>query len=208
THNNNWAVLVCTSRYWFNYRHVANTLSVYHIIKELGIPDSQVILMLADDMPCNARNSFPGQVFNNPEHNLNVYGESVEVDYRGGEVTVENFLRLLTGRTLPGLPPSKTLRTNEHSNVLLYLTGHGGDGFLKFQDTQEVSNVDLGDAIEEMHIKGRYNELLLMVDTCQAGTLFDEVTSPNVACIGSSRKGENSYAHKPDSSVGLSLMDR
>ena len=28
-HTNNWAVLVDTSRFWFNYRHVANVLSVY-----------------------------------------------------------------------------------------------------------------------------------------------------------------------------------
>lgn len=30
---------VCTSRFWFNYRHVANTLSVYRSVKRLGIPD-------------------------------------------------------------------------------------------------------------------------------------------------------------------------
>lgn len=28
-HMDNWAVLVCTSRFWFNYRHVANTLALY-----------------------------------------------------------------------------------------------------------------------------------------------------------------------------------
>ena len=33
-----------------------------------------------------------------------------------------------------------------------------------------------------------------MVDTCQATTLFDEITSPEVLCIGSSVRGENSYA--------------
>lgn len=81
-HTNNWAVLVCTSRYWFNYRHVANALSLYHSIKRLGIPDSQIILMLADDMPCNARNPRPGTVYNNAQRHINLYGENVEVDYR------------------------------------------------------------------------------------------------------------------------------
>jgi hypothetical protein len=28
----------------------------------MGIPDSQIILMLADDMACNPRNSYPAQV--------------------------------------------------------------------------------------------------------------------------------------------------
>jgi phosphatidylinositol glycan class K len=57
-HSSNYAVLVCTSKYWFNYRHVSNTLSIYWTIKKLGIPDSNIILMLADEgqqtrlLPC------------------------------------------------------------------------------------------------------------------------------------------------------------
>ena len=47
---NNWAVLVMTSRYWYNYRHMANVLTFYHTIKRLGIPDSQIILMMAEDI--------------------------------------------------------------------------------------------------------------------------------------------------------------
>ena len=58
-HTNNWAVLVDTSRFWFNYRHVANVLSIYRSVKRLGIPDSQIILMVADDMACNPRNPNP-----------------------------------------------------------------------------------------------------------------------------------------------------
>lgn len=59
-HTNNWAVLVCSSRYWFNYRHVANVLSMYRSVKRLGLPDSRILLMLADDMACNSRNPKPG----------------------------------------------------------------------------------------------------------------------------------------------------
>ncbi|KIH62329.1 LSM domain protein [Ancylostoma duodenale] len=69
-HTNNWAVLVCTSRFWFNYRHVSNVLALYHTVKRLGIPDSvfgidkyssNIILMLAEDVPCNPRNPRPGE---------------------------------------------------------------------------------------------------------------------------------------------------
>lgn len=38
-HTNNWAVIVDTSRFWFNYRHAANVLSIYRSVKRLGIPD-------------------------------------------------------------------------------------------------------------------------------------------------------------------------
>lgn len=56
--------------------------------------------MLADDMACNPRNVYPGQIFNNENKKLNLYGEHIEVDYRGYEVTVANFIRVLTGMLL------------------------------------------------------------------------------------------------------------
>ncbi|KAI5661982.1 hypothetical protein M9H77_21305 [Catharanthus roseus] len=207
-HTNNWAILVCTSRFWFNYRHMANTLSLYRTVKRLGIPDERIILMLADDMACNARNKYPAQVFNNENHRLNLYGDNVEVDYRGYEVTVENFLRVLTGRHEAAVPRSKRLLSDEGSHVLLYMTGHGGDEFLKFQDSEELQSHDLADAVKQMKEKGRFKELLIMVDTCQAATLFSQLHSPGVLAIGSSMKGENSYSHHLDSDVGVSVVDR
>lgn len=38
-----------------------------------------------------------GQIFNNRERQVNLYSNDVEVDYRGTDVSVESFLRLLTG---------------------------------------------------------------------------------------------------------------
>ncbi|XP_039958414.1 putative GPI-anchor transamidase [Bactrocera tryoni] len=208
THTNNWAVLVDASRFWFNYRHVANVLSIYRSVKRLGIPDSQIILMLADDMACNARNPRPGQVYNNAKQHINVYGDDVEVDYRGYEVTVENFVRLLTGRTQNGTARSKKLLTDAGSNVLIYLTGHGGDGFLKFQDSEEITSQELADAVEQMWEKKRYNELFFMVDTCQAASLYEKFTSPNVLAVASSLVGEDSLSHHVDQSIGVYMIDR
>jgi len=165
SHTNNWAVLVCASRYWFNYRHMANALGMYRTVKRLGIPDSNIILMLADDVACNSRNHFPGCVFANRGHALDLYGENIEVDYRGYEVTVENFIRLLTGRVEPSVPRSKRLLTDDRSNIFVYMTGHGGDEFLKFQDSEEISAFDIADAFEQMWQKKRYNEIFFMIDT-------------------------------------------
>lgn len=90
-HTSNWAVLVDTSRFWFNYRHVANVLSIYRSVKRLGIPDSQIILMVADDMACNARNPHPAAVYNNANQQIDVYGDDIEVDYRGYDVGPSNI---------------------------------------------------------------------------------------------------------------------
>lgn len=154
-HTSNWAVLVGTSRFWFNYRHLANVLSLYRTVKRLGIPDSQIILMLPDDMACNPRNAFPGAVFNNADRALDLYGDNIEVDYRGYEVTVENFIRLMTDRWGEDTPRSKRLMTDERSNILVYMTGHGGNEFLKFQDAEEISAFDLADAFGQMWEKKR-----------------------------------------------------
>ncbi|XP_029380991.1 GPI-anchor transamidase [Echeneis naucrates] len=207
-HTNNWAVLVCTSRFWFNYRHVANTLSVYRSVKRLGIPDSHIVLMLADDMACNHRNPKPATVFSHKNMELNVYGDDVEVDYRGYEVTVENFLRILTGRLPPSTPRSKRLLSDDRSNILIYLTGHGGNGFLKFQDSEEISNVELADAFEQMWQKRRYNELLFIIDTCQGASMYERFYSPNLMALASSQVGEDSLSHQPDLAIGVHLMDR
>ncbi|KAM9789445.1 GPI-anchor transamidase [Neosynchiropus ocellatus] len=207
-HTNNWAVLVCTSRFWFNYRHVANTLSVYRSVKRLGIPDSHIVLMLADDMACNHRNPKPATVFSHKNMELNVYGDDVEVDYRGYEVTVENFLRVLTGRLPPSTPRSKRLLSDDRSNILIYLTGHGGNGFLKFQDSEEISNVELAGAFEQMWQKRRYNELLFIIDTCQGASMYERFYSPNLMALASSQVGEDSLSHQPDLAIGVHLMDR
>lgn len=207
-HTNNWAVLVDTSRFWFNYRHVANVLSIYRSVKRLGIPDSQIILMVADDMACNARNPHPATVFNNANQQINVYGDDVEVDYRGYEVTVENFIRVLTGRLPPSTPRSKRLLSDNRSNILIYMTGHGGDGFLKFQDSEEISNVELADALEQMWQKQRYHELFFMVDTCQSQSMFQLFYSPNILAVGSSHVGEDSLSHHVDPAIGVYIIDR
>lgn len=207
-HTNNWAVIASTSRFWFNYRHMANVLSIYRSVKRLGIPDDQIIVMLPDDVACNPRNPYAAQVFNDHEHSIDVYGEQIEVDFRGNEVTVENFIRLLTDRWDDDVPRSKRLLSDDQSNVLVYLTGHGGDDFLKFQDADEISSTDLADAFNEMYLKGRYNELLFMIDTCEANTMYSKISSPNIISVGSSQLDESSYANATDERMGVALIDR
>lgn len=151
------------------------------------------------------------------------------------QVTVENFIRVLTGRLPSSTPRSKKLLTDTGSNVLIYLTGHGGDGFLKFQDSEEITNVDLADAIQQMWEKqrykpslllnilillshiidilyslmiDRYHEMLFIVDTCQAASLYQKFYSPNVLAIGSSLVGEDSLSHHVDPAIGVYIIDR
>lgn len=131
-----------------------------------------------------------------------------QVDYRGYEVTVENFVRLLTGRLPASTPRSKRLLTDAGSNLLIYMTGHGGDGFLKFQDSEEITNIELADAFEQMWSKQRYHEIFFMIDTCQAASMYERFYSPNILAVASSLVGEDSLSHHVDPAIGVYIIDR
>jgi glycosylphosphatidylinositol transamidase (GPIT) subunit GPI8 len=62
-----------------------------------------------------------------------------------------------SGRMDSSIPRSKRLLSDERSNIFIYMTGHGGNEFLKFQDNEEISAFDIADAFEQMYQKKRYS---------------------------------------------------
>lgn len=163
--------------------------------------------MLADCSGCDPRNPYPGKVVA-AHATRNLYPPSTEVDYRGRDVSVQSILQVLTGHHPPGTPASRRMDSTRNSTVLLYLTGHGGDGFLKLHDQSELLSTDVAAAVKNMHASGRYKELLLVLDTCQAATLYGELQEvPGWAGIASSKLGQSSYALRSDPGVGAHLVD-
>lgn len=209
---NNWAVLICTSKYWFNYRHLSNTLTLYRIIKRLGFTDDHIIFMNANDATCDARNPLVGEIYNNPSYvDFDLFygeGDMIEIDYRGLDVNPESFRRILTGNHYTHTPASKRLQLNSLSNVLIYMSGHGGDEFMKFHDHEEFSAEDFAEVVLQMEFKKRFREMLIIVETCQASTLTSRIHSKGVVSITSSGKGENSYAYVPNENLGVPVIDR
>jgi phosphatidylinositol glycan class K len=59
-----------------------------------------------------------------------------------------------------------------------------------------------------MKEKKRFKELLIMVDTCQAATLFTDLSLPGVLTIGCSGQGEESYSHHFDYDLDVAVVDR
>lgn len=51
----NWAVLVAGSNGWYNYRHQSDVCHAYQILHKNGIPDSNIIVMMYDDLAQNAQ---------------------------------------------------------------------------------------------------------------------------------------------------------
>lgn len=54
----------------------------------------------------------------------------------------------------------------------------------------------------------RYHEILFMIDTCQANTMYTKLYSPNIIATGSSELDQSSYSHHADNDVGVAVIDR
>ena len=52
-HAANWALLVAGSNGWFNYRHQADVCHAYQILHNHAIPDSNIVVMMFDDIAEN-----------------------------------------------------------------------------------------------------------------------------------------------------------
>lgn len=53
-----------------------------------------------------------------------------------------------------------------------------------------------------------YNEMLFMIDTCQANTMYSRLYTPNIIATGSSEIDQSSYSHHADNDVGVAVIDR
>lgn len=206
---NNWVVLTSASRYWHNYRHGSNVMSVYQAARSQGgMSDDNILLMLAESYACDPRNPLPGTLYNNADRAVNLYSCGSRPDVLGYELTASKFTSILHGRHTHSTPLAHRLQSNNQSNVLVYITGHGNKGFIKFHDTEFYAAEDFADAFEVMHRLGRYGKLLFIADTCNAESLCLEIRSPNVVCVASSSLEENSYSHHGDPDTGIEVIDR
>jgi legumain len=51
----NWAVLVAGSNEWYNYRHQSDVCHAYQILHKNNIPDSNIVVMMYDDIAKNTQ---------------------------------------------------------------------------------------------------------------------------------------------------------
>ena len=164
----NFAVLVAGSNTYSNYRHQSDVFHHYHILVDRGINPDNIIVFAYDDIANNARNPFPGKVFNSPK-GVDVYA-GVVIDYYGEDVTPKNFLAAITGdadgltikdsRTNP-----KVLTSTENDNVYFFFSDHGSDKLIAFPSVYLYAD-ELNAAFQTMFEKKMYKELVFYLEAC------------------------------------------
>ena len=77
SYKNNYYILLSSSKFYFNYRHSTNTLTFYKYLKEAGVTDDRIILMLPENHACNSRNPFGVSIYPEESHKDNLYCDDI-----------------------------------------------------------------------------------------------------------------------------------
>jgi len=191
----NWAVLVAGSNGWYNYRHQADVCHAYQILHKNGIPDSNIIVMMYDDLAQNVQNPTKGIVINHP-NGQDVY-HGVPHDYNGKDVTPKNFINVLLGNkeAMKGIGSGKVLESGPDDNIFIFYTDHGAVGLVAFP-TGVLYAKDLNDTITKMHNENKYKQMVIYIEACESGSMLEGILADNINIYGTtaSNAKESSYA--------------
>ena len=201
-----WALLVATSDGWTNYRHQADVLNIYQMLRRSGYDDDHIVLVVEDDLAQNEKNPDPG-VIRTRIDGENVYRDAV-VDYRTSQLTTADLQKILTGESSERLP--QVLHADSDDNVFFFWSGHGSPGRLEWLDTPDGFNAADAEAmLSAMEEKQTFRKLLWMVETCFSGSVGCVVDNhPRMLCITAANANETSKADIFDMKMNVWLSNR
>ncbi|GFY44535.1 legumain [Trichonephila inaurata madagascariensis] len=190
-----WAVLVAGSSTWDNYRHQADICHSYQIMKNHGIPDERIIVLMTDDLAQNEQNPTPGIIINHP-NGKDVY-KGVPKDYTGEAVTPQNFMAVLRGdkQAVAGVGSEKVLKSGPKDHVFVYFADHGAPGIIAFPE-DELSASDLNKTINYMYENKMYGKMVFYIEACESGSMFENILPDNINVYATTAANaeESSYA--------------
>lgn len=190
-----YAVIVAASTGWTNYRHQADALAFYQLLKTHGYDDEHILLIMEDDIAYNAANPYQGVV--RAETGGEDLYHDVTVDYRPSALTRDRLAQLLT----------EELPSTANDNVLLFWAGHGNMGELQLAD-RTVSAATIRNVISTMHAKGKYRKMVMMIEACFSGSIAEKCEGiPGVLGITAANAYESSIADNADPLLGVFLSD-
>lgn len=200
-----WALLVATSSGWENYRHQADVLNMYQILRQHGYTDDHIVLILEDDISQNKANPEPGIV------RSRIGGENVRadaiIDYHTSELHPTDLTDILLGHKSDRL--SEVIRADEDDNVLIFWSGHGSPAGLNWMHDQLVTHDDADALLTALEDAAAYRRLLWLVETCYSGGVADAASSHNgVLAITAANERETSKADVHDLQMDVWLSNR
>ena len=201
-----WAVLVCSSRGWSNYRHTSDVLNMYRLLRKNGYDDSHIILISnAEEIATNEKNIYKGKIYNITNGD-NLY-KNVQLDYSTDTISSEDVCNILFGKKSRHLPV--VLPTDGHSNILLYWSGHGSmNNFIWGNTYHHFSAKMLNATVQKMADNNQFRKLLICSEPCYSASVLRSIDGiPGVLGIASSNTHESSFADHYDTNLAVWLCD-
>lgn len=203
-----YAVLVQGSNGMDNYRHQADVLSVYQLLRRGGFDDDHIILILDGALANDRYNKEPGIIRNDIYGPDLLGGTDAEegypaavVDYDSDSLSAADISDILLGKSSSHLPV--TLPRSESSalpNVLLYWSGHGrnnnlhGIDELSWRDEQAgrgMTSTLLRQTVEQMAIR----KMLVITEPCYSEGVITQLQGlTGVLAMSSASGDEQSWA--------------
>lgn len=202
----NWALLAATSDGWSNYRHQADILAIYQLLKSEGYPDDHIILIMEDDIAMNQSNPYPGVVRVTPGGE-NLY-EDVEIDYRMSDIDAEDFCNIMQGVRSERL--DKVVGATENDNLFIFWSGHGVPGGMCWGDTSlALTSGIFNNALSAMSQKRGYRKMMMMVEACFSGGVMEQCTGyPGMLFVTAADSDETSKADVFSEDLGVWMSNR
>ena len=199
----NYAVVVAASTGWRNYRHQADALDVYQMLKQYGYDDDHIIFILEGDIVNDEHNIHRGEVRVFPDGE-NLYHD-VTIDYRPSQLRSEDLFNILTGQQSQRTPT--VLPSTATDNVFLFWSGHGQDGAL-FLDRDDIYDRQFKELLASMQQQGKFRKLFFVTEACYSGSIAQECEGERgVLLLTAANASESSKADIMDPQMNIWLSN-
>ncbi|KAI8102410.1 hypothetical protein M9435_006012 [Picochlorum sp. BPE23] len=177
-----WALLIAGSAGFGNYRHQADVAHSYHVLHNGGVPDEHIIVMVYDDIAHNPANPHPGKIINHPK-GKDLYA-GLPKDYTRNQVNVKNFLAVLKGdaESVQKGPHAsgRVIEAGKDDRIFLFYSDHGAPGLLGMPTGEFLFADQLHDAIRHRHETHGFREMVLYIEACESGSMFEGMLEDNI----------------------------
>ena len=202
--NDRFAVVIGASDTWLNYRHQADALAMYQMLKSEGYDDDHIILIIEDNIAYDPRNVIPGNV------RVTIDGENlyhdVKVDYKLSEISVNDLSDILSGKSSDRLP--HVISPTGNDNLIMFWCGHGARNTLMWGSYDDVMGSDMNKIVGKLHSENRYRKLLFVLDACYSGTIGEAIEGiPGALVFTAALANEPSKADIYDNDMNVWLSN-
>ena len=210
------AVVIAASKGWKNYRHQADALKIYRILKAQKFTDDNIILILQDDIAHNIANKKYGEIYVLAEGE-NLYDDALSdaIDYKPTDLEPKDVKAILLGQTSEKVP--LVLQSDEYTDIFLFWAGHGNNrqgneklGSLEWADSDTGFTTELmEETLQTMTDEKRFRKLFIVTEACYAKSVMHVAEGKQGIFVLTAANGkETSFADVRSTELGVWLSNR